>query len=41
MINSQNAAGSTIELFGYRYELPREREYEVSSREAGKTKKNP
>jgi hypothetical protein len=28
MINSQTAAGSTIELFGYRDELPTEREYE-------------
>jgi hypothetical protein len=28
MINSQTATGSTIELFGYRYELPTECEYE-------------
>ena len=28
MINSQTAAGSTIELPGYGYELPTEREYE-------------
>jgi hypothetical protein len=27
MINSQTAADSTIELFGYRYELSTEREY--------------
>jgi len=28
MINSQTAAGSTIEPLDYRYELPTEREYE-------------